>query len=79
MVFVAVLAFLAVALSLYVTDRVRRGAAANRRRQVAEERLRAAMRQTEKRLEIEKSKREQAAALTSLVPAIRKHGNRHVP
>lgn len=78
MVFVAVLAVLVIALSLYVTERVRRGAAVNRRRRIAEERLRAAMRQTEKRLETEKNKREQAAALTSVVPAIRKNHTRHV-
>jgi len=62
----------------YVAERVRRNVVVRHRRRVADERLRAVMRETEKRLELEQRKRDQAAALTSVVPAIREHDTRHV-
>jgi len=76
-VLAAVAAVLLVGL-LYVAERLRRNAVACHRRRVAEERLQAVMRETEKRLELEEKKRDQAAALTSVVPTIKQNGTRHV-
>ena len=63
---------------LFVAERARRAVAARHRRETAEARLRAAMRATDSKLERERKKKEHAAALTSVVPAIRKKGTRHV-
>jgi Tfp pilus assembly protein PilE len=63
---------------LSVAERLRRAAVARRHRRVAESRLGAVMRETEKRLERERAKKAQAAALTSVVPAIQKPNTRHV-
>ncbi len=63
---------------LYFTDRARKNAVARRRLQQAEARLAEAMQATEKQLEHEQQKKDHAAALTSLVPAIRDHHTRHV-
>ena len=63
---------------LSVAERLRRAAVARRHRREAEARLGAAMRETEKRIERERAKKTQAAALTSVVPAIQKPKTRHV-
>jgi Tfp pilus assembly protein PilE len=74
----AIIAVVIVVIVLSVAERLRRAAIARRRRREAETRLGAAMRATEKRLEREKAKADQAAALTSVVPAIQKRNTRHV-
>jgi hypothetical protein len=78
MVLLVVLAVALFVAILYATERARRAIVARHRRESAEARLRAAMQATDNELERDRKKKEQAGALTSVVPAIRKHGNRHV-
>ncbi len=73
-----IIAVVVLVILLFPADRLRRAAVARGRRREAETRLGAAMRETERRLEREKAKADQAAALTSVVPAIQKPRTRHV-
>lgn len=74
----AIIAVVILVVLLSVAERVRRAAVARRHRREAEVRLGAVMRETEKRLEREQAKANQAAQLTSLMPAIQKRDTRHV-
>jgi type II secretory pathway pseudopilin PulG len=78
MVLIVVLAVALLIAILYAAERARRAAAARHRRETAEARLRAVMREKDNELARDRKKKEQAGALTSVVPAIRRHGNRHV-
>jgi Tfp pilus assembly protein PilE len=78
MVLIVVLAVALLVAILYGAERARRAVVARHRRETAEARLRAAMQATDSELERDRRNKEQAGALTSVVPAIRKHGNRHV-
>ena len=74
----AIIAVVILVVLLSVAERVRRTAVTRRHRREAEVRLDAVMRETEKRLEREQAKANQAAQLTSLMPAIQKRDTRHV-
>jgi type VI protein secretion system component VasK len=78
MLFLIALAVVMLVTILYVAERVRRTAAARHRREKAHERLQAVIEATENKLERDRQKKEQAAALTSVVPAIRDHKPRRV-
>ncbi len=73
-----VIAVVVLVVFLSVLERVRKQAVSRRHRREAEARLGAAMRETDERLARERARADHAAALTSLVPAIKKRGTRHV-
>jgi Tfp pilus assembly protein PilE len=76
MLVVVAVVFFVVLLS--AAERLRRAAVARRRRREAEARLGAVMRETDKQLERDKAGTADAAALTSVVPAIQQPEKRHV-
>ncbi|MGE5290679.1 MAG: hypothetical protein ACM3ML_26505 [Micromonosporaceae bacterium] len=78
MLFLVAAAVVMLVAILYVAERVRRTAAERHRREKAQARLQAAIDATRSELEQEETKKEQAAALTSVVPAIRDHKPRRV-
>ena len=77
-IMLVIIAVVIVVIVLSAAERLRRAAVARRHRREAETRLGAAMRETEKRLARERAKTDQAAALTSVVPAIQQRDTRHV-
>jgi Tfp pilus assembly protein PilE len=77
-IMLVVIAVVVVVLCLSLVECLHRQAVARRHRRDAEARLGAAMRETEERLAREKATTDHAGALTSVVPAIKRRGTRHV-